>query len=108
MAYNDHCIPSPLHTSTVLSLKAMVANTRERINTVNASAVPWTLHSCTVINVSAAVPSTIASKTLTSVVSNTILYEKNNECHGVVASRQIWQEVVTLEVMYLSSMGKLL
>ena len=63
------CIP----TSAVLSFKAIIANTCERINTINARAVSQTLHSCTVINIDATVPPTVASKTLTSIVSNKIL-----------------------------------
>ena len=96
-------IPHPLHTSAVFSFKAMVANTYVKVNTINTSAVSWALHSCTVININATVPPTVASKTLTSVVSNKILHEKNKECYSVVTSRQIWQEVVTLVVMHLSS-----
>ena len=55
----------------------MIANTCERINTINASAVSWTLYSCTVININVTVPPTVASKTMTSVVSNKVLHEKN-------------------------------
>lgn len=92
LVYTVH-LPRPLHTGAVFSFKAMAANTHEEVNTVDASAVSWALHSCTVININATVPPTVASKTLTSVVSNKVLHEKNKDCYSVVASRQIWQEV---------------